>query len=263
MIQSISRRTKFLIFTIVYIFGALSFSYTSIDKNLFIIVFVAIILVLNLLALYPGYRVNDLFYISFEPFVIVISTLYGLLFFPNLNILFKIMLILVSGLMLYISTLTNNLTIAEKIEESSLPLFRVGLIWTQILLIIQSIPLVTVIYKLNLPFYIQTVLVLLYYFLASLSYLHTLLLTQKNEKIERKEIWVLISQMAFLPVVGSLATSFLPAESFLRATFITSIFMGMVGYTRNYLENSITKRIVVQYSLIVLFFLVVLILFKN
>jgi len=69
--------------------------------------------------------------------------------------------------------------------------------------------------------------------------------------------------MAFLPVVRSLATSFLPAESFLRATFITSIFMGMVGYTRNYLENSITKRIVVQYSLIVLFFLVVLILFKN
>jgi hypothetical protein len=39
--------------------------------------------------------------------------------------------------------------------------------------------------------------------------------------------------------------------------------MGMVGYTRNFIENSITKRLVFQYSLIVLFFLAALILFRN
>lgn len=259
----ITRRTKFLIFTIVYIFGVLSFQYSRIDKNLFIGVFTLIILVLNLLALYPGYRVKDLFHISFEPLVITISTLYGLTFFPNLNLFFKVLLVLVSGLMLYISTLTNNLTIAEKLEESSLPLFRVGLIWTQILLIIQSIPLVTVIYKLNLNFLFQSILILIYFLMASYSYLHTLLLTKKEEEIKRSEIAALIIQMTFMPFVGSLAISFIPTESFLRATFITSIFMGMVGYVRNYLENSITKRLVIQYSLIFLFFLLAVILFKN
>ena len=259
----INRRTKFLIFTIVYIFGALTFQYSTIDKNLYVIVFTFIVFTLNLLALYPGYRVKDLFFISFEPVVITISTLYGLAFFPNLNLIFKVILILVSGLMLYISTLTNNLTIAEKLEDSSLPLFRVGLIWTQILLITQSIPLVTVIYKLDLPFYMQSGFVLLYFLLASLSYLHTLLLTKKEEDYKKEEVWLLISQMTFMPLAGSLAISFIPAESFLRATFITSIFMGMVGYIRNYLENSITKRLVIQYSLIFLFFLFALILFKN
>jgi len=261
--MQITRRTKFLIFTIVYIFGAITFQYATIDKNLYIVLFSAIILILNLLALYPGYRVKDLFYISFEPLVITISTLYGLAFFPNLNIFFKLILILVSGVMLYISTLTNNLTIAEKVEEGSLPLFRVGLIWTQILLIIQSIPLITVIYKINYPFYIQSLFVMIYFFLASLSYLHTILLTKKEGEVSRSEYRILALQMLILPTLASVSTSFISAESFLRATFITSVFMGMVGYTRNYLENSITKRLVIQYFLIFLFFLVVLVLFKN
>jgi hypothetical protein len=261
--MQITRRTKFLIFTIVYIFGAVTFLYTSLNKSIYILGFCLLIFCLNLLALYPGYRVKDLFFISFEPLVITISTLYGLTFFPNLNLFFKLALIMVSGLMLYISTLTNNLTIAEKVEESSVPLFRVGLLWTQILLIIQSIPLVTVVYKLDYYFFIQSLILLFYFFLASISYLNTFLLTRKEDIIDRKEYWLLVAQMVFFPVVGSLATAFISTESFLRATFVTSIFMGLVGYTRNYLENSITKRMVFQYSLIFLFFLIVLLLFRS
>jgi hypothetical protein len=261
--QAISRRTKFLIFTLVYISGSLAFEFSRFDKNLYALIFSLIILLLNLLALYPGYRVKDLFYISFEPLVLTISTLYGLLFFPNLNLFFKLGLVFVSAVLLYISTLTNNLTIAEKTEDLSLPLFRVGLIWTQILLILQSIPLVTIVYKLNLPFYIQSLLILVYFVCASLSYLHTFLLTKKGEEVSKGEQIVLLLQMSFMPLAGSLATSFIPAETFLRATFITSLFMGMVGYTRNFLDNALTKRLIIQYSLIILFFLIVLILFKN
>lgn len=261
--QAITRRTKFLILTIFYIFGLLSFQYSSFNQNIFISLFVFIVLILNLIALFPGYRVKDLFYISFEPAIITISTLYGLVFFPNLNIFFKIILILLSGGMLYISTLTNNLVIAEKIEDSSLPLFRVALLWTQILLILQSIPLITVIYKMNLPFFVQSLLVFIYFLLASYSYLHTILLSRREENINSKEITVLIFQMGLLPFLASLAISFIPTESFLRGTFITSVYMGIVGYTRNYLENSITKKLIIQYSSIVIFFLIALILFKN
>lgn len=261
--QFLTRRIKFLIFTGVYILGSFAFQFSFINKYIYFGVFLVVIIILNLLALYPGYRVKDLFYICFEPVVITTSTMFGLIFFPNLNIVFKLALVLISGVMLYISTLTNNLTIAEKIEDSSLPLFRVGLIWTQILLIIQSIPLVTVIYKLNFHFYVQSILILFYFYLASKSYLHSLLLSRRGEEVNKDEIRLVTIQMTFFPFVASLATSFISAESFLRATFITSIFMGMVGYARNYLENSITKRTVIQYSLIFLFFLLVLIIFKN
>jgi hypothetical protein len=258
-----NRRTKFLIFTLIYIFGAVTFLYTNLDKNLYIFGFTLIVLILNLLALYPGYKIKDLFHLSFEPLVITVSTLYGLWFFPNLNVFFKLFLILISGLMLYISTLTNNLTIAEKVEEGSVPLFRVGLIWTQILLIIQSIPLVTVVYKLNLEFYWQSLLILVYFGLASLSYIQTFLLIKHDEEVSKSEKSLLIIQMTFFPVVGSLSTAFIPSESFLRATLVTSIFMGMVSYTRNYLENSISKKMIIQYSLIFIFFLIALIIFKN
>lgn len=261
--QIITRRTKFLIFTIFYIFGLIFFQAQNTYNGLYFLIFILLVFIANLLVLYPGYRVKDLFYISFEPLIISISTVFGLIFFPNLNIFFKIILILVSGGMVYISTLTNNLTIAEKIEESSLPLFRVALLWTQILLILQSIPLLTVIYKLNLPFYLQSFFILIYFILASFLYLHTLLLSRKQEEIGKKELNTLIIQMGWIPFLASLAVSFIPAESFLRATFVTSVYMGMVGYIRNYIENSITKKIIVQYSLIALFFLVALILFRN
>jgi hypothetical protein len=104
---------------------------------------------------------------------------------------------------------------------------------------------------------------MVYFFLASISYLHTILLTKKEGEVSNSDYKIIIIQMVSLPTIASISTSFIPAESFLRATFITSVFMGMVGYIRNFLENSITKRLVIQYFLIFIFFLIVLILFKN
>jgi hypothetical protein len=258
----IARRTKFLIFTIIYIFGCLLFEYTKFDKLIFLAAFVFLIVITNLIALYPGYSLKDTFYISFQPVVISVGTIAGLIFFPNLNEYFKLTLILASGFLLYISTLTNNLVIAEKIEDASLPLFRVGLIWTQILLIIQSIPLITIVYKLDLLFIYQSLIILLYFIAASFIYIHTLLLSRKNDAVSSREVLLIVTQMVYLPFLASISTSFMPAESFLRATFVTSIYMGMVGYSRNYIENSITRNLVVQYSLISLFFLIVLFIFN-
>ena len=258
----VARRTKFLIFTALYLLGCFSFEFIKFDKYLFLGIFVFVVVITNLIALYPGYTLKDLIYITFQPVVISSSTIAGLAYFPNLNIYFKILLIIVSGVFLYISALTNNLVIAEKIEDSSLPLFRVGLIWTQILLIVQSIPLITVIYKIDIPFYIQLLLIVFYFSLASLIYLHTLLLSKKGETVSKFEQLTIIFQMVYLPLIAAISTSFIPGESFLRATFITSVYMGVVGYTRNYIENSITRQIVVQYAFICLFFLIVLLAFN-
>lgn len=258
-----SRRTKFLFLTVFYIFGCLIFEFISFDKYVFLIGFVLLIFILNLIALYPGYTLKDIFYISFQPLALSIATILGIINFPNLNEYFRIALIIISGLLLYISTLTSNLLIAEKIEDNSLPLFRVGVIWTQILLIIESIPLITIIYKFDINFVYQALMVLIYFLISSLIYLHTLLLSKKGEEsLEEGQVVILLIQMCYLPFIAAIATSFMPAESFLRATFITSVYMGIVGYTRSYIENSITKNLIIQYSLITLFFLGVMFIFK-
>lgn len=257
-----SRRTKFLFFTIFYLLGMFFLEFQKFYGNAFvIIIFLLLVFILNLYVLYPGYKLNDIFYISFQPAMLSLGTILGLLFFPNLNEYFKLILIVISGGLIYISTLTNNLLIAEKVEESSLPLFRVGIIWTQIILIIQSIPVLTILYKANILFVFHSLLIFLYFFLSSILYLHTLMLFYKKEKLSRREFTTICFQMAFLPTISSLATSFISAESFLRATFITSVFMGMVGYARGYIENTINNLLIFQYSLIMLIFLAILFLF--
>ena len=257
-----SRRTKFLIFTVAYLLGMFFIEFQKFFGNAFVITFFLVaVFAFNLFVLYPGYKTSDIFYISFQPLMIAFGTILGLMFFPNLNEYFKLSLIVISAGLIYISTLTNNLLIAEKVEESSLPLFRVGIIWTQIILIIQSIPILTIIYKSNVLFIFNSLVIFIYFFLASILYIHTLMLFYKKEKLSRGEFLIICLQMAFLPTIASLATSFISAESFLRATFITSVFMGMVGYARGYIENTINNLLIFQYSLIILIFLAILFLF--
>jgi len=258
-----SRRTKFLLFTFLYIFGFLIVEFQKYFLNSWVVVmFITLVFIGNLAVLYPGYTFKDVFYISLQPFILTLGTLLGLIYFPNLNEYFKLALILVSAGLIYISTLTNNLLIAEKVEESSLPLFRVGIIWTQIILIIQSIPLITVIYKSNLWFVYQSFFIYIYFFFSSILYLHTILLFHKGERYEKREFLILAFQMSLVPFIGSLFTSFTSAESFLRATFITSLFMSMVGYIRGYIENTINNFLILQYSVISLIFLILLFLFN-
>jgi len=259
--NNLSRRTKFLFAFILYLFGILLFDFVTFDKFLFLLLSVLVVFIINLVALYPGYKFKDLVIISFLPLVITSSTIMGLIFFPNLSYLFKYLLMFFSGGLFYLSLLINNLIIAEKVEDSSLPLFRVGQVWLQILLIILTIPFITVIYKLNFKFYLQSLAIFLYLFISSYVYLHTYLIS-KEGKVSLKEYVLLLFEMIYLPVIASIATSFISAESFFRATFITSVYMSMVSYARNYIDNSLNKRLIIQYIVISAFFLLVLIAFK-
>ena len=261
MMNSVSRRTKFLISTIFYLFGILFFDFANFSKYIFLGAALFVVFIINLIALYPGYKLRDVVLISYLPLVLVSSTILGLIFFPNLSAVFKYLLMFFSGTFFYLSMLINNLIIAEKIEDTSLPLFRVGQVWLQILLIILTIPLITVVYKFNLHFYFHSLAIFVYLFISSYVYLHTYLIS-KTDQVSTKEYILLLIEMTYLPLVASIATSFIPAESFFRATFVTSVYMAMVSYARNYIDNSLNKKLLIQYLVICTFFLLVLIVFK-
>ena len=261
MMNSVSRRTKFLISTIFYLFGILFFDFANFSKYIFLGAALFVVFIINLVALYPGYKLRDVVLISYLPLVLVSSTILGLIFFPNLSAVFKYLLMFFSGAFFYLSLLINNLIIAEKVEDTSLPLFRVGQVWLQILLIILTIPFITVVYKFNLHFYFHSLAIFVYLFLSSYVYLHTYLIS-KTDQVSTKEYILLLVEMTYLPLVASIATSFIPAESFFRATFVTSVYMAMVSYARNYIDNSLNKKLLVQYLVICTFFLLVLIVFK-
>lgn len=258
---NLTRRTKFLFAFILYQFGILLYDFVKFDKFIFLGIALLIVFIINLLVLYPGYKFKDLIIISFLPAVIVSSTILGLIFFPNLSQLFKYILMFFSGALFYLSLLINNLIIAEKVEDTSLPLFRVGQVWLQILLIVLTIPFITVIYKFDFKFYTHSFLIFLYLLISSYVYLHSYLISKTNA-VTYREYLILIIEMVYLPVLASIATSFISSESFFRATFITSVYMSMVSYARNYIDNSLSKRLIIQYLIISGFFLLVLIAFK-
>lgn len=258
---SLRRRTKFLIAFIFFQFGILLFDFIKLEGFSFLIWSLFVVFIINLIALYPGYKLRDVILISFLPITITISTVLGLIFFPNLSSLFRYVLMFSSGALFYLSLLVNNLIIAEKVEDNSLPLFRVGQIWLQILLIVLTIPFITMIYKFDLRFYTHSFLIFLYLFVSSYVYLHTFLIS-KRDQVANREYLLLILQSVYFPVVASIVTSFTSAESFFRATFITSVYMGMISYIRNYLDNSLNRKQIIQYIVICIFFLLVLIIFK-
>ena len=178
--MNLTRRTKFLFAFIFYQFGILFYDFVKFDKFIFLGIALLVVFIINLIVLYPGYKLKDFFLISFLPLIIVSSTVLGLIFFPNLSSLFKYLLMFSSGGLIYLSFLINNLIIAEKVEDSSLPLFRVGQVWLQILLIVLTIPFITVIYKFNLKFYFHSFFIFLYLFTSSYVYLHTYLISKEN-----------------------------------------------------------------------------------
>lgn len=258
---SVSRRTKFLIATLLYLFGILLYDFANFNKFIFLGIALLVVFIINLVALHPGYKFKDLILISYLPLILASSTILGLIFFPNLSSVFRYILMFFSGGFFYLSILINNLVIAEKIEDSSLPLFRVGQVWLQIILITLTVPFITVIYKFNLHFYSHSLIIFIYLLISSYVYLHTYLISKPGQ-VSSKEFILLLIEMVYLPFVASVAISFVLAESFFRATFITCVFMAMVSYARNYVDNSLNKKLLVQYLVICTFFLLVLIVFK-
>ena len=232
------------------------FDFVKVDVWVFMSVFGILVFHFNLVCLYPGFRKSDILVISYLPMAISMATILGLVNFPNLFSVFKYSLILFSGGLFYLSSLINNLIIAEKVEDNSLPLFRVGLVWIQILLIILSIPFITAIYKTDYKFYVHSGLVFTYFIVSTHVYLHTLLISKKEEKITNREYLSLIFSVSYIPTILSMALSLFEAETFLRATLITSAYMGMIAYLRNYIENSMNKKLLWQYSAISIFFLI-------
>jgi len=195
------------------------------------------------------------------PTVLVVGALLSLIYFPNLSLVLKILTLGAVGALMYAISLVNNIFLVVLEREETIPLYRVAVTWSQILLVIVSIPLFSGLFKLPINGIYQSLLVALAAGLFTKSLMWAQEMDSDVPDISRGEEWVNASFTGFVTFTFSIATSFIPAESFLRALLVSSVLMSSLGYLQAHYKNAVTKKLVLEYVVISLIFLLFVLFF--
>ncbi len=184
------------------------------------------------------------------PLGLALGSYFTLLHFPNFSLYFKLLGLLVVGVMFYLMSLVNNIFLVVEEKEDLIPLYRVAVTWSQVLLVVIAIPLYTGAYKLNFNPILQTLLAVLFTFLFTLYFFWYLSLDLRTRRVDFVEVLVNCLFSLFLVGATNLALSFIPTVSFLRALFSASIFLFALNYLDGYMKNRITLKLIYQQALI-------------
>jgi hypothetical protein len=182
--------------------------------------------------------------------------------FPNFSFFFKTLSLVGVAILFYLINLVNNIFLVVDEKEIVFPLYRVAVTWSQILLVIVSIPVYVGIYKFDQgPIYQAlwagaATFVLSAYYLWSLGFDNRIRRTGILEKV------INCSFCAFLVMVGGLAVSFIPTEAFLRGLFSASILLFGLNYLDGYLKNKLNSSFLYIYGTIFGIFLFLILVFR-
>lgn len=269
--MNLPRRNKYALLAAAIVIFLFLFSYSSgFLKQLIAVLTVLIAVLGTALVQYSsvtsehdlGYFIRKTsFNILVLPVSLVLGALLSLHFFPNLGLITRIITIGAVGVLTYIMALVQNIFLVVFERKEAIPLYRVALTWSQILLIIISIPLFSGIFKLPINGIFQSLLIAL----VSGFFAEFLMWVQEMDPdvpdIDREEGLVNSGLVSFAVFSFSISTSFFPTESFLRSLLVSSVLMSSLGYLQEHYKNTITKRLVAEYSFIILIFLFFVLMF--
>lgn len=210
----------------------------------------------------PNLNLKNYIFSLLLPSMMVIGALLSLEFFPNLGFRFKIMLLLGFGFFYYLITLTDNIFLVVHMRKEVIPLYRVSLTWSQIIQIFVAIPLFAGIYKLPIFSFYQAALIGL---VGVIFIIYQLWATLYDEDIKTPRInegLSLVTLVLFILVSTSLMVSFFPTEAFLKSLFSSIVLMFTLSFTQSHLKNNISKKTLVQYLVLIIFFVLLLIFFQ-
>lgn len=260
MLFNLEKRHRYFIYSIsisilVYVFSFVS----STDKVTIAFLLFLLVLVGTFVTQYPNVTVKNFFLLLIIPISLISGMLLTLIYFPNLGLVIKIAIAGVSAALLYISSLINNIFIVVAEKREIIPLYRVASIWELILLNVTAIPLFAGIFKLPLNNFIQNGLVGLASTILLIYLIWVIRFDPDSRQVEIGELVFIVVYSVFLTIVAGVAVSILPSESFLRALFVSSVFMFSVNYLQGHIKNSINLSILTEYFLLssITFFLLV------
>ena len=206
--------------------------------------------------------IPDNFYISLLPLHLIFGSILTLYYFPNLSFLFKVIFVIGIAFLNYIILLVNNIFLVVISREESIPLYRVALTWSKIVIIVLSIPLFAGIFKLPANTFIQSALTGVSAFLFCMYVIWSMKFESEAKKHGAGEAGYLSAVGAMCVTFANMIVTFMPTESFLRALFVSSVLMFIINYFYAHFKNAINRRLVTEHIAISLVFLLLLVLFK-
>ncbi len=263
MVQiKIERKQKFLVNTVIlgilmYLFIFNKILFTPVTAGLALIYLIVSIYIVH----YPNLTLKTLPISVILPLSLTVGSFYVLRYFPNLTFLFKIGLILGYSALYYVMSLVDNIFLVVNDRQELIPLYRVAVTWSHILLVVVAIPFYAGIYKLPINSLIQNLII----FFASCVFCFYVIWAGRYDKglknIKVGEGILLVLFSSFIVLGMTTAVSFIPSEAFMRALLISSTLMFVLNYSvTGYLKNEIHKKIIFEYiSIVILFFILTLI----
>lgn len=262
--QKVDKKYRFAIHALFYA-GFLYFHSSGIIPFQGITLVAAMALITGLsvfLIHFPNVNIKNFFMAFLLPMNLALGGTLALMLYPNVSFGFRILAIAVFSFLDYIILLIDNIFLVIEGREELIPLYRVAVTWSLILQIIVYIPLVSSIFKFNVNSFWQALVVSGVSFFYSL-YQIWVTRYDKDAKnagvVERMYLSLIVFFVVFASVIG---VSFVPSESFLKALFTASVAMFFLSYVSAYLKNEINKKFIFQYAFIIVFFLLLMVVFR-
>lgn len=259
----LGKKEKYLIYSVVLV-AALAFVSESSNKYYVFAIITTFVLGLvgSVIVQTPNVKRQNALFTLLLPLHLIAGTILSLTYFPNLGNLIKIAALVSVGVVAYAVSLVNNIFLVVEEREKVMPLYRVAVTWSQILLITIAIPFFSGVFKMPYNSIIQAVIVGLSSFIFTIYLIWTQDFDEDVRKVTSIEKVISAFQVMFMVTASSLTVAFVPTESFLRALFISAILMASLGYLQSHFKNTVTKRLLVEYSVITFIFLLFVLVFR-
>lgn len=211
---------------------------------------------------YPGITFKNSLYLALLPLHLTAGAVFSIIYYPNLSFVFRIFSLAVISVLYYLIGLVNNIFLVVEDKRGTIPLYRVAVTWSQILLTIVAIPFFAGVFKLPLNSFTQNAVVAFSTFLFTIFLIWT---TEQDSEVRNIRIRdrVLVSLLtSFFVFALGMSVSFIPTESFLRSLLISAVLMFGLSYVRSHYKNSIDRSLITEYGLIFIIFLLIVLIFR-
>src|SRR3989339_103607 len=225
------------------------------------ILFVGVIAITTLVLHFPNIKIKTLAPATIMPVTLLVASLVFFSQYSDLGPFFKMFICAGFGFLYYLISLVDNVVLVVHEKEEAIPLYRAALSWSQVVQMLVAIPLLAGIYQadnIKVPYTIVLILlttIFICYQFWVLSF------DTDSKKLRVGEAVFLNLLICFFVVVANFCVVFIPGEEFLRALVISTVMLFGINYFTAYLKNSITKRVLIQYAIIIAVFFSILLVF--
>lgn len=262
MLKSDKKR-KYIVLTailsILMYFYALNNLY--INEYVLFVAMIGLTLIGNYFVHKPSSTITNVLLTSIFQLYLIIGMVLTYEYFPNLSMVIRVASVFGFAGIFYILLLVNNVFLVVHYRNEVIPLYRVALTWSKIVLVVVSIPLLAGIFKLSVVSFVQVGLVVGLIMFTIFNLLWVLRLGRGVKQYKTGEVITLMALSSFIISGAVVAVSFMPSEAFLKGLFVASVGMFITSYVEGHFKNTINKKLLGEHTLISVIFLILMFIF--